>query len=125
MGKLIGIQHINEAMVDEVKLFPLPLLPRSLENTMFYEIQQKEWKRYLIQISRMVEDGEMIKIEYLKMIVQCNVCHNSIAYDILGLRKVFPGKPTTHMHRFLIKFDEFLWLVSLFMLSFLCQFFPH
>ena len=48
LGKLMGTQHIHEAMVDEVKGFPILLLPPSLQNTTFQGIQQKEQKRDLI-----------------------------------------------------------------------------
>ena len=63
---LMGIQHIHKAMGDEVKGFPLLLLPPSIENTMFHGIKIKERKRDFIQISKMVEDEEMVKVEYLK-----------------------------------------------------------
>jgi LytS/YehU family sensor histidine kinase len=68
LGKGMGIQIIHETLVDEVKGFSLLLSP-CLENTIFHRIQQKEQKGDLIQISKMVEDGEMVKIKYLKPIL--------------------------------------------------------
>lgn len=92
--------------MDELKGFPLLISP-SLENTIFQRIQQKEQKRDLIQISKMVEDREMVKIKYLKLVLESYLSHNSVADDVPGLREVFPRKLTSHMNQFFVKLEEF------------------
>ena len=91
----MGIQLIHKTLVDEVKEFSV-LLSAYLENSIFHRIQKKEQKEDLIQISKIVEDEEIVKIKYLKLILQGNLSHNSIADDIIGLGKIFPQNPTSH-----------------------------
>ena len=91
----MAIELIHKTLVDEVKEFSLLLFPY-LENSMFHRIQKKEQKEDLIQILKMVKDGEIVKLKYLKIILQGDLSHNSIADDIAGLRKIFPQKPTSH-----------------------------
>lgn len=55
----------------------------------------------------MVEDREMVKIEYLKLVLQSYASHNSISHDIPGLTEVFLGEPTSHVSWFFIKLEEF------------------
>ena len=77
--------------MDEVNEFSLLLSPYH-ENSIFHRIQKKEQKEDLIQITKIVEDGEIVKLKYLKLILQGNLSHHSIA----GLGKIFPQKPTSH-----------------------------
>ena len=91
----MGIQLIHKTLVDEVKEVSL-LLSTYLENSIFHRIQKKEQKEDLIQISKIFEDEEIVKLKYLKLILQGNLSHNSIADDIARLGKIFSQKPTLH-----------------------------
>ena len=54
--------------MDEVKEFSLLLSPYH-ENIIFHRIQKKEQKEDLILISKMAEDGKIVKLKYLKLIL--------------------------------------------------------
>ena len=63
----------------------------------------------------MVEDGEMVEMNYLKMILEGNIPYNRIEDDVPGLTKVFPRKPTTHSNHSSLNLKNFCRLDSLFM----------